>query len=198
MNIDWTKIEGYREDMTADEKLELLNGYEPQSTQSTSESGTATADETDKSAPKSTPVGKGTVTKAQFDKVSSELAAAKKALRSKMTESEQAEAERREADEAMRAELETLRHEKTLSTYKASYLSLGYDDKLANEAATAMADGDTDTMFAIMKQHSITTEKALRAKLLKETPVPPAGDDPEAEKQKKQIAELRRSFGLPV
>lgn len=198
MNIDWTKIEGYREDMTADEKLELLKSYEPQSAQNDAEGGAEGADENDNSAPKNQTAGKGTVTKAQFDKVSSELAAAKKALRSKMTESEQAEAERREADEAMRAELETLRHEKTLSSYKASYLSLGYDDKLAGEAATAMADGDMDTMFAIMKQHSITAEKALRAKLLKETPVPPAGDDPEAEKQKKQIAELRRSFGLSV
>ena len=29
MAFDWTKIEGYREDMTADEKLALLENHEP-------------------------------------------------------------------------------------------------------------------------------------------------------------------------
>jgi hypothetical protein len=29
LNIDWNTIEGYREDMSADEKLELLNNYDP-------------------------------------------------------------------------------------------------------------------------------------------------------------------------
>ena len=29
MAFDWTSIEGYREDMSADEKLELLNNYDP-------------------------------------------------------------------------------------------------------------------------------------------------------------------------
>ena len=29
MNIDWITIEGYREDMSADEKLALLDNYTP-------------------------------------------------------------------------------------------------------------------------------------------------------------------------
>lgn len=198
MNIDWTKIDGYREDMTADEKLELLNSYEADN-EPISTPGPAPAHTDDKPAQdKPNPAKSSTVSKALYDKTASELAALKKQIRSRMTEDEQKEADRKANEEAMRAELDALRHEKTISTYKAAYLSLGYDDKLASDAASAMTDGDMDTVFAIMKQHSVTSEKALKAKLLKEMPTPPAGGDPEAEKQKKQMADLRKIMGLPV
>lgn len=198
MNIDWTKIDGYREDMTADEKLELLSSYEA-GNEPASTPGPAPAHIDDKPEQnKPNPAKSSTVSKALYDKTASELAALKKQIRSRMTEDEQKEADRTANEEAMRAELAELRHEKTISTYKAAYLSLGYDDKLASDAASAMTDGDMDTVFAIMKQHSVTSEKALRAKLLKETPTPPAGGDPEAEKQKKQMADLRKIMGLPV
>lgn len=101
-------------------------------------------------------------------------------------------------DEAMRLELEALRREKTLSNYKASYLSQGYDERTAEDAATALADGDMDTVFSLMKKQAITTEKALRAKILKEIPVPPAGETPSADvEKKKELESLRASFGLP-
>lgn len=198
MNIDWTKIDGYREDMTADEKLELLSRYkadnEPASTPDPAPAHTDDKPVQDKP----NPAKSSTVSKALYDKTASELAALKKQIRSRMTEDEQKEADRKANEEAMRAELAELKHEKTISTYKAAYLSLGYDDKLASDAASAMTDGDMDTVFAIMKQHSVTSEKALKAKLLKEMPTPPAGGDPEAEKQKKQMADLRKIMGLPV
>ena len=108
------------------------------------------------------------------------------------------EADRMANDEAMRLELEALRREKTLSNYKASYLSQGYDERLADEAATALADGDMDTVFALMKKHSMNTEKSLRAKILKEIPVPPAGENPSTDMEKqKELEILRASFGLP-
>ena len=199
MSIDWTKIAGYREDMTADEKLALLDSQEE-------ENQPPAEPEPEKQAPaqpepEQQPPAKptsGLISKVQFDKVASELAKVKKELRARMSAEEQKEADRMANDEAMRLELEALRREKTLSNYKASYLSQGYDERTAEDAATALADGDMDTVFALMKKQAITTEKALRAKILKEIPVPPAGDPPNADvEKKKELESLRASFGLP-
>ena len=181
MAINWTEIEGYREDMTAEEKLQLLENAAPN----------------DPPAPAPAP-SRNMVSKAQFDQVSSELAAVKKALKGKMSEDEQRELDRQAERDAMETELKALRREKTLAGHKASFLAQGYDDALAEEAATAMVDGDTDTVFTAMKKHQAALEKAMRAQILKETPVPPAGDDPNNDQKKKEDMEkLRKYFGLP-
>lgn len=187
MSFDWTKIAGYREDMTADEKLALLDNQEEE---------TPVPAEPEPEQPAKP--GPGLISKVQFDKVASELAKVKKELRARMSADEQKEADRLANDEAMKLELETLRREKTLNSYKASYLSQGYDERIAEDAATAMADGDMDTVFALMKKQAANTEKALRAKILKEIPVPPAGENPSADmEKKKEMESLRASFGLP-
>ena len=195
--FDWTKIEGYREDMTSDEKIALLENFDPAAKVDPS-------NETAPAKPEPTPAHanpnamKGFVPKAQLDKVSSELAAAKRQLKNRMTEEEQREADRQAEQEAIKTELETLRRDKTVSSYKASCLALNYDEALADEVAVAMADGDMETVFEGMKKHSLNMEKNLRAKILKETPVPPAGNDPNNDAKKlKEMADLRASFGLP-
>lgn len=195
MAFDWTKVEGYKEEMTPEEKLALLDNYnDPEPAPKNDPAPTPTPDPKNDPAP--APKG-GMVSKAQFDKVSSELAAVKKQLRGKMTEDEAKELERQQHQEEMETELNTLRREKALAGYKASYLSQGYDEQLAEEAATAMVDGDMDTVFAVMKKQSVNAEKAMRAKILKETPVPPASDDPNDEKKKQEEAKkLRGYFGL--
>lgn len=199
MSFDWTKIAGYREDMTADEKLALLDTQEEENhppADAEPENQPPTQTETEQPQPaKPSP---HMISKVQFDKVASELAKVKKELRARMTAEEQKEADRMANDEAMRLELESLRREKTLSNYKASYLSQGYDERLADEAATALADGDMDTVFALMKKQATNNEKALRAKILKEIPVPPAGETPSTDMEKqKEMEILRASFGLP-
>ena len=198
MSFDWTKIAGYREDMTADEKLALLDAQEEDNqppAETEPENQPPTQPEPEQQPVKPSP---HMISKVQFDKVASELAKVKKELRARMTAEEQKEADRMANDEAMRLELESLRREKTLSNYKASYLSQGYDERLADEAATALADGDMDTVFALMKKQATNTEKALRAKILKEIPVPPAGETPSTDMEKqKEMEILRESFGLP-
>ena len=199
MSFDWTKIAGYREDMSAEEKLALLETQEEENqppAEPEPEKQVSAQPEPEQQPPiKPTP---NMISKVQFDKVASELAKVKKELRARMTAEEQKEADRMASDEAMRLELEALRREKTLSNYKASYLSQGYDERIADEAATALADGDMDTVFALMKKQTANTEKALRAKILKEIPVPPAGETPNADMEKKKEMEiLRASFGLP-
>lgn len=198
--FDWTKIEGYREDMTSDEKITLLEKYDPaaQVEPKNDPAPTPAPASIPAPAPANSISMKGFVPKAQLDKVSSELAATKKQLKARMTEDEQREADRLAEQEAIKTELETLRRDKTVSSYKASCLALNYDEALADEMAVAMADGDMETVFENMKKHGLNMEKNLRAKILKETPVPPAGNDPSQDaKKSKEMADLRASFGLP-
>lgn len=190
MAFDWTTVEGFREDMTADEKIALLENY------TAPEKPEPTAPENPEPAPAPR---NGYVAKTQFDKLSSELAAAKKQLRSRMSEDEQKEADRAAEMQAKEEELASLRREKALSSHKASFLGQGYDEQLAEEAATAMVDGDMDGVFAAMKRFNAANEKALRARILSETPVPPSSDDPNDTKKKEEdLRKLRGYFGLPV
>jgi len=182
MAFDWTKVAGYQEGMSPEEMVGLLSNYEEP------ESPHAPVPEEPKN-------GSKTVPKSQFDKLSSELAALKKQNRARMTEEEQREEDRKAEAEAMRLELETLRKEKQFASYKASFLAQGYDDSLAHEAASAMSEGDTDGMFAVMAKQRAIAEKALKAQLLKDTPRPPAGEAEEiAEKEREN--KIRISMGL--
>lgn len=124
----------------------------------------------------------GFIKKDQFDRVSSELAKAKKDLAAKMTADEAAEAERKANEEKMTSRLAELEKDKAVSEHKARLLGLGYEESLAAETAAALADGDMDTVFANQKKHQETQEKALKAKLLDETPKPPAPGASGAEK----------------
>lgn len=188
MAFDWSAVEGFNEGMTAEEKLALLDNYEPPKP--------APAPEPDEAQKAPTSL-KGYIPKKQFDDLSSELAKLKRELKSRMTDDEAREADRVAAEEALQNELKELRREKTISTNKAAFLARGYEDALAEEAAIALADGDTDTMFALMTKAQTAAEKALRAQILKEAPVPPPGDAYNDEAKKKAEEEkLRKYFGL--
>jgi hypothetical protein len=142
------QIENY-ESMTPEEKVAALEAYEPDMS--------------------------GFVSKATFDKTASDLAAAKKSLREKMSEEEAKAAEQAAANAAIMAELEALRTEKMVAGYVNSYLTMGYDEKLAKSTAEALAKGDMDTVFKNQKIHADNREKALRTELLQNTPSPAAG-----------------------
>lgn len=168
--MDITKLEGYKPEMTAEEKLALVEACEPV----------------------------GYIKKESFDKTASELAEAKRQLKAKMTDDEQKEAERLAADEAIRAELEALRRDKTISETKARFLGLGYDAELANEAAVALAAGEMDKVFASQAKHLENVKKAATAESVANESTPPAGrggnpDNAERAEQNK----LRAAAGLP-
>ena len=208
MAFDWNTIEGYREDMTADEKLELLNNYDPpepapaepaanpapSDPKPAAEPAPAPAA---KSAAKTNPLMAEVAWKRERDKLTSENGNLRKELRKYMTEQQARDAERQAEMEARDAELEALRRDKTLSDLTANFLGRGYDENMARQGAEALADGDTNALFDIMARRDMAYEKALRAKILAETPKPPASD-PNSEEAKRQDKEnLRRLFGLP-
>ena len=199
--FDWNSVEGYREDMTADEKLALLDNY----TAPTPEPEPAPAPEPTpapepakpKPADKATELMNEVKWKRERDKLTSENGNLRKEMRKYMTEQQALEAERKAELEAREEELKTLRRDKMLSDLRANFIGRNYDESLAQKASEALADGDFNALFDYMAQRDTTYEKTLRAKILAETPKPPASD-PNSEEAKRQDTEkLRKLFGLP-
>lgn len=151
--IDVTKIAGYA-DMTPEQKIAALEAFE--------------TDEPDYS---------GYVKKDVFDKTASELAAKKKELNEKLTEDEKAKQKEQEERADLQSRYDKLLRESEISKFKAKFLGMGYEEKLAEDTAEAMADGNTDKVFANQKKHLDSVEKRVRADALKDTPKPtPDGD----------------------
>ena len=150
--IDISKIEGYAE-MSAEEKLAALEGLELPEQDFT-----------------------GWVKKETADKYASEAAKFKKELRERMSQEEAEKAAAAEDMAAMKAELEGLRAEKTVSEYTAQYMGIGYDEALAKSTAAALQKGEMNTVFRNHAKFVADREKALKAELLKTTPTPPAGE----------------------
>jgi hypothetical protein len=178
MAFDFTKLTGYIETMTADEKLALLDTYEAP-------------------APDLT----GYIKKSTFDNTASELAEVKRKLKDKMTEDELKEAERATKEAEKDELLKTLMKDKTISTYETKYLGLGFDSKLAKETAQAQADGDMEKVFANQALHLENVKKATLASALSKDKTPPPGsgatlNDKEKLIQQYNEAEKNKNFVL--
>ena len=115
----------------------------------------------------------GYVKKEVFDAKATEAANLSKQLKGKLTEDEAAAAEREAKWAEMETKLKELETEKTISTYKASYLAMsGFDEKLAEETAKALAEGDMKAVFANQQKANAAYEKKLRAEMVKQDPKP--------------------------
>lgn len=144
-------IENY-DSMSPEEKLAALEAYDPEKD--------------------------GFVSKANFDKASSEAANYKKQLREKLSEEEAKAAKDKEEHEALLARLEELEKEKAVNSYQTSYLAMGYDEKLAKSSAEAIVKGDMATVFANEKSHIESMKKDFEAEKVKGTPTPEGGNPP--------------------
>lgn len=149
--IDVTQIEGY-EEMSAEDKVKALEAFD-------------TPD----------PDYSGYVKKDTFDKTAHELAEAKKELKAKMSDDDKAKLEAEQAQKELTEKYNALLRENTISKNKAKYLALGYDEKLAEETATAVADNDFEKVFANEKKNLEAQEKRIKAEVLKQTPKPDGG-----------------------
>lgn len=112
------------------------------------------------------------VEKSVFDKKAAEAGELGRKLKDKMSEEEKAAAERDAKWAEMEAKLAKLEQEKLESTYKASYLALGYDDALAEDTAKAMVAGDMAKVFENQKKAAEAAEKKLKAELMRNNPHP--------------------------
>jgi hypothetical protein len=105
-----------------------------------------------------------------LSKANSEANSYKQQLREKQSAEERAAAERAEQEQAMRDELETLRKEKRVSDYTGKCLALNMDADLAGKTATALADGDMDSVFDCLKDFVDATVTRLNNEALNRQP----------------------------
>lgn len=161
--IDTSVIDGF-DAMTAEQKVEALLGLE-------------IPDQIDLEQ---------YVPKDIYNKKSTEAANLSKQLKSKteeakalMSEEQQKQAALAEAAEADQREKEELRNRiaeleknNTLREYTMSFTSLGLEEKLAAETATAFVDGDSTKVFANLKKFLEAYKKSIEAELMSKTPAP--------------------------
>ncbi len=128
--------------------------------------------------------------KKAVDKASSEAANYKKQFMSTKSEADKAAIEKAEKDASLREELEELRKESKINRFKANFLGSGYSDDLAQKAAEAMYENDTDALFQLQKQYLSEHDKAVKAKLMKDMPAPAIGNDDSVSMTKEEFAKL--------
>lgn len=149
--IDVSKIEGFSE-MTAEQKLAALEAYEIPA-----------------------PDYSGYVKKDVYDKATSDLAEWKRKHNALLSEEDKKKQENEEELTTLRKRVEEMEKEKLISRHKARFLTLGYDEALADETAKAMANGETDKVFANQKKFLEIHDKAYKAQLMGQTSTPPSG-----------------------
>lgn len=110
-------------------------------------------------------------------KANSEAAAWKKKHNELLGEEERKKQEQADHLAQVEKELADLRKEKTVSEYAAKFLGMGYEESLAKETAQAMAEGDTEKVFANQVKFNDALKKAAIADKLKSTPRPGIGSD---------------------
>lgn len=111
------------------------------------------------------------------DKAASEAADYKKQLMASKTDSERVAMEKAEKDAQMMEELQMLRKESAVNKFAKNYVSLGYPEKQAMQAAEAQFMGDYETLNILQKQHQDEIEKRIKADLMKSMPSPSVGND---------------------
>lgn len=115
--------------------------------------------------------------KAALSKANSEAADYKKQLRSKQSDDEANAAAQKEEHEKLLKENGELKRSIALSDKKAKLLAMGYDEKLADETATAMVDGDMDKVMANQSKYLEVQKKNIQADTMRKTPRPTAGSE---------------------
>lgn len=154
MDIKTILGDQYKEGMTSDEIVAALEGVDLASNE-----------------------GEVARLKRALDKSNSEAASFKKQLRERMTEEESAKAAAAEEHEKLLAAFKELQRKNDISERKAQYIALGYEAVLAEETATAMADGDLATVMDNHQKHLVAFEKRIRAEALQNTPRPAEDGD---------------------
>lgn len=159
--IDVTTIEGY-ESMTPEQKVAALEGIDlPE------------------------PDLKDYVKKNVLDKATSDASSWKKKYQDLLSDDERKKAQEAEELASLRTKVEELTKRETVAKYTANFISQGYNKELAAATAVAMADGDTEKVFANNQKFLEEYAKTIRSEQMKGTPRPEdgAGGTPDYTKQ---------------
>lgn len=146
--IDTSKINGYAE-MTAEQKLAALEGFEY-------EDGFSEIERL----------------KNATSKANSEAAEWKRKHNALLSDDEKRKAEEDAKNRELEEKYNELLKKTTLADYKAKYLAMGYDEKLAADTASALVEGNMDKVFANGEKYRAEMEKKIKADVLRDTPKP--------------------------
>jgi len=100
----------------------------------------------------------------------------KKKYQSTLSEQEKKEQEQAEATAAMQKRLEEVLTEKNIADFKSQFVSIGFDETLAQESAQALNSGDTVKVFDGIRKFIASHDKALAEKAMLNNPVLPGGN----------------------
>lgn len=151
VKIDLTKIEGY-DAMTPEQKVAALEAFEYDDHSAELEKQ-----------------------KNALSKANSEAAEWKRKHNALISEDERKKQEHDEELQTLRQQVADMQRANLISGFKAQFLGMGYSDSLAAETAQAMADGNTDKVFANQKLFIETHDQALKTGLLTGMAKPPIG-----------------------
>ena len=108
-------------------------------------------------------------------KANSEAAKYRRQLTAKQSDAKAAEISQKEEYEKLVQENTELKKSISISERKAELIGIGYEEKLANETATAMVDGNLDVVIANQKKYLEEQKKVIKAEHMKNTPRPKEG-----------------------
>lgn len=119
------------------------------------------------------------------------LEEAKESLKSKQTEEEAAALAQKEAFEEMQRENAQLKKNIAISDRTAKLVEMGYAGELAAKTATAMIEGDFDTVLANQATFLESQKTQIKADLMKGTMRPGSGAGSNGVDYEKKIEEAR-------
>ena len=149
--IDTALIEGYA-DMSAEDKVKALEAFEYDDH----------AAELEKA-------------KAAISKANSESAEWKRKHNALLSEEDKKKQQAEEDLQKILEENKNLKRDRDIAQYKAHFLKLGYSENLADSSATAMCDGDNETLLKNQEAYKEEYKKAVIAEAMKGTPYPAGG-----------------------
>lgn len=120
-------------------------------------------------------VEKNTVSKKLFDKTASQLAEEKRKNSSQKAAADDATAQLMERIAVLENENKEAKRNESIASTKASLIAQGYDDALAAETATAVADGDFAKVIENQGKFLANKTKELEDKALNGTKAPAGG-----------------------
>lgn len=170
MKIDTSLIEGF-EEMSVEEQIEALKSYEFEDVEALKKD-------------------KATYKK-RIDELTAELSKKKKEGSKTLSEAEQALEDMRAERDSLKEKYDELVRAASISSNKAKYLKLGFDESLAEDTANALADGDMEKVFLNMEKHQAAFEKKLKADSMREVGRPGDKGSPTKAMSKEEILKIK-------
>ena len=116
----------------------------------------------------------------------------KKKYRETQDETSRTAAEKEEEHKLLLERVAALEAEKAVATYKATYVAMGYDDKLAESTAKAMQSGDMAKVLENQRKFQEATEQRIRSELMRHSGRPGGDDGGDPKQEDEAVARARQ------